>query len=86
MRAEMANRFEQDMVRAKQVEEDLLIEADLKGNIGQLRNLFNTTVEQLKKTQLVGDYNGISAQMIEPANPPVAMLFMSATLESSIAS
>jgi len=68
MRAEMANRFEKDMVRAKQVEDDLLAEADLKGNIEQLRSLFNTTVEQLKKTQLVGDYNGINAQVIEPAN------------------
>jgi len=68
MRAEMARRFEQDMDRAKQTEDDLQIEADLKGNIGQLRNLFNTTVEQLKKTQLVGDYNGISAQVIEPPN------------------
>lgn len=68
MREEMARRFRQDLERAKQSENDLLVEADLKGNIAQLRLLFNTTVEQLKRAQLVGDYNGINAQVIEPAN------------------
>ena len=68
MRDEMAKRFRQDLERAKQAENDLLVEADLKGNLAQLRLLFNTTVEQLKRAQLVGDYNGINAQVIEPAN------------------
>ena len=68
MRDELTSRFRQDLDRAKQTENDLLVEADLKGNIAQLRLLFNTTVEQLKRSQLVGDYNGINAQVIEPAN------------------
>jgi len=72
MRGELGNRFDKDMFQAKQSENDLLTEADLKGNIEQLRTLFNTTVEQLKKTQLVGDYNGVNAQVIEPPNSLLA--------------
>ena len=68
MREEMASRFRQDLERAKQTENDLLVEADLKGNLAQLRLLFNTTVEHLKRAQFVGDYHGINAQVIEPAN------------------
>lgn len=68
MRAALNTSFDRDLQRAKEDENDLLTEANLKGNLDQYRTLFNTIVEQLKRAQLVGDYASVSAQVIEPPN------------------
>ncbi len=67
MRARFVRNFEEDLAKAKAVEDDLLIGANLKANLERHRALFNNVVDQLKQAQLAGDYGNISAQVLEPA-------------------
>src|SRR5262249_20399024 len=60
--------FADDLAAAKNVENDLLTEANLKEGLDRQRALFNTVVDQLKQAQLAGDYNSFSSEAIEPAN------------------
>ena len=68
MRQEMLRRLEGDQEKAKQVEADLLTEANMRSDLERQRLLFNTVVEQLKQAQFVSDYNNISAESIEPSH------------------
>ena len=58
MRAEIQNRFDQDMVLAKRAEIDQLAEQNLKNELQRQRALFDSVVEQFKRATLVGDFSG----------------------------
>ena len=66
MREEVLKRLDRDQEAAKQVEADLLTEANLRGALERQRSLFNTVVDQLKQAQFVSAYSTISAESIEP--------------------
>ena len=51
MRNELGKQFGQDQEKAKQVEEDLLAEEDLRSKLERQRALFNRVVDQLKQAQ-----------------------------------
>ena len=68
MHAEFVKKFTDDLAEAKGIEMDLMTEANLKENLERHRALFNTVVDQLKQAELVGDFNSISSEAIEPAN------------------
>ena len=67
----LGKQFDQDQEKAKQFEEDLLAEANLRGKLERQRALFSTVVDQLKQAQFVSDYSSITAQVIEPAQTPL---------------
>ncbi len=68
MRTELEEGLGRDQSEAKQVEEDILIDENLRGNLERHRALFNTVVDQLKQAQFVSDYDSISSETIEPAH------------------
>lgn len=82
LRAELEERFNQDMAEAKETEVALLEEENLHESLERQRALFNTVVDQLKQAQLVSDYASISSQVIEPPNAPSSPIYprMSLTL------
>ncbi len=59
-------KFDADMAESKKAETGRLAVSNLRNDLERKRALFNTVVDQLKQTQLVGDFSGISAQAIEP--------------------
>jgi len=68
MESELNDRFKAGLEEAKEIENDLLVDADLRGKMEQQRSLFQSVVEQLKQAQFVSEYNTINAQVIEPPN------------------
>jgi capsular exopolysaccharide synthesis family protein len=68
MRGEVQKQFEGDLAQAKKDEIDQLAEATLKSELERHRTLFNTVVDQLKQAELVGDFAGTRAHVIERPN------------------
>lgn len=68
MQTELKSQFEHGLQEAKEIENDLLVDANLRDSMERQRALFNSVVEQLKQAQFVSDYSSISAQVIEPPN------------------
>jgi polysaccharide biosynthesis transport protein len=85
MRSELGKQFDQEQEKAKQFEEDLLAEADLRGKLERQRVLFNTVVDQLKQAQFVSDYSSITAQVIEPAKTPHGPVWPKVSLTLALA-
>ncbi len=68
MRTEIQTKFDSDLKLAKKVEIDQLAESNLKSEMERQRKLFDTVVEQLKRSTLVGDFSGTRSHIIEPPN------------------
>lgn len=68
MQTELKQEFDHDLADAKEIEDDLLAESNLRDKLDRQRALFNTVVDQLKQAQFVSDYSSISAQTIEAPN------------------
>ena len=85
MRNELGKQFGQDQEKAKQVEEDLLAEEDLRGKLERQRALFNTVVDQLKQAQFVSAYSSITSQVIEPAQTPRSPVWPRVSLTLALA-
>ena len=68
MRKEIQTKFDSDLKLAKKVEIDQLAESNLKNEMERQRKLFDTVVEQLKRSTLVGDFSGTRSHIIEPPN------------------
>ena len=66
MRSDLQKKFDQDLSLAKKADITLLEESNLRSNLERQRTLFNSVVDQLKKAQLVSDYDTISMQTIAP--------------------
>ncbi|WZP00192.1 polysaccharide biosynthesis tyrosine autokinase [Isosphaeraceae bacterium EP7] len=66
MRVEIQGKFAEDLDASKRSEVDWLAIANVRSNLERQRALFNTVVDQLKQVQLAGDFNGISAQVVDP--------------------
>jgi capsular exopolysaccharide synthesis family protein len=69
VRAEIEERFQNDLAASRKTEIDMLTESNLRNNLERQRMLFNSVVDQLKQAQLVSDYGSVTAQVI---NPPIA--------------
>lgn len=68
MRAEIKTKFEEDMALAKSAEVDLLTDTNLKNELDRQRQLYDTVLEQLKKSKIAGDYSGVGTQIVEAPN------------------
>jgi len=68
MRAEIQTNFDKDLKLAKAVEIDQLAESNIKSEMERQRKLFDTVMEQLKRSTLVGDFSGTRSHVIEPPN------------------
>ena len=66
MHNDLQKKFDQDLSLAKKADITLLEESNLRSNLERQRTLFNSVVDQLKKAQLVSDYDTISMQTIAP--------------------
>lgn len=83
MRSDIQARFEADLSVAKSAEIDLLADANLKSELDRQRKLFDSVVEQLKRSTLVGDFAGTRSHMVEapnvlsrPVRPRVSLTLM----------
>lgn len=83
MRAEIQGRFAEDLDASKRSEVDRLAMANVRSNLERQRTLFNTVVDQLKQVQLAGDFNGITAQVVDP--PSISPVRPNATLVLGVA-
>ena len=68
MRAEIQTNFDKDLKLAKTVEIDQLAETNLKSEMERQRKLFDSVVEQLKRSTLVGNFSGTRSHVIEAPN------------------
>ena len=68
MRAEIKTKFEEDMALAKNAEVDLLTDSNLKNELDRQRQLYDTVLEQLKRSKIAGDYSGVGTQIVEAPN------------------
>ena len=68
MRSEIQAKFEQDMGLAKNAEVDLLTDTNLKNELERQRELYDTVLEQLKRSKIAGDYSGVGTQVVEAPN------------------
>ena len=68
MRTEIQSKFEQDMALAKSAEVDLLTDTNLKNELDRQRKLYDTVLEQLKRSKIAGDYLGVGTQVVEAPN------------------
>jgi capsular exopolysaccharide synthesis family protein len=71
IRSDLQKKFDQDLSLAKKADITLLEESNLRSNLDRQRTLFNSVVDQLKKAQLVSDYDTISMQTIAPISVSV---------------
>ena len=66
MQAEFKHELDDALVEFKEIEDKLLIEANLRDRMERRRSLFNTVVDQLKQAQFVSNYSSINSQVVEP--------------------
>jgi capsular polysaccharide biosynthesis protein len=66
MRAEVEQRFQQDLAESRKSEIGLLAESNLRNNLERQRVLFYSVVDQLKQAQLVSDFGSVTAQVLNP--------------------
>jgi len=70
MRAELKREFDKNLEEAKKIENDLLVDSNLRNGLERRRLLFNTVVDQLKQAQFTGTYSSITSQVVELPNSP----------------
>lgn len=81
LQGELQERIETDAAASKEAELDLLTEADLRAKVERQRALFLSIADQLKQAQLVGDYGGVTAEVLSPTStgivrPPLAFILI----------
>ena len=83
MKAEVEQRFQQDLAESNKSEIGLLGESNLKNNLERQRVLFYSVVDQLKQAQLVSDFGSVTAQILDPptaneSRPPIPLVLLAA--------
>lgn len=68
LREDLQEEFSEGLTASKQAEVDRLAIDNVRSNLDRQRTLFNAVVDQLKQVQLTSDFNGITAQVIDPPN------------------
>ena len=67
MRAEVEQRFQNDLAESNKSEIGQLGESNLRNNLERQRVLFYSVVDQLKQAQLVSDFGSVTARVLDPA-------------------
>ena len=67
MRAEVEQRFQNDLAESNKSEIGQLAESNLRNNLERQRVLFYSVVDQLKQAQLVSDFGSVTARVLDPA-------------------
>src|SRR5208282_2181600 len=67
MRAEVEQRFQNDLAESNKSEIGQLAESNLRNNLERQRALFYSVVAQLKQAQLVSDFGSVTARVLDPA-------------------
>ncbi len=84
MRAEVEQRFQNDLAESNKSEIGQLAESNLRNNLERQRALFYSVVDQLKQAQFVSDFGSVTARVLDPAaakeNRPWIPLVLSAAL------
>jgi capsular exopolysaccharide synthesis family protein len=84
MRAEVEQRFQNDLAESNKSEIGQLGESNLRNNLERQRVLFYSVVDQLKQAQLVSDFGSVTAQVLDPPaateNRPSILLVLIAAL------
>jgi len=83
MRAEVEQRFQQDLAESNKSEIGQLGESNLRNNLERQRALFYSVVDQLKQAQLVSDFGSVTAQVLDPPaaaenRPPIVLVLIAA--------
>jgi len=83
MKAEVEQRFQQDLAESNKSEIGLLGESNLRNNLERQRALFYSVVDQLKQAQLVSDFGSVTAQVLDPpgaaeSRPPIPLVLLAA--------
>jgi capsular exopolysaccharide synthesis family protein len=85
MKADVEQRFQQDLVESNKSEIGLLAESNLRNNLERQRALFFSVVDQLKQAKLVSDFGSVSAQVLDPptaaeSRPPIPLVLLAAVM------
>ncbi len=67
MRAEVEQRFQNDLAESNKSEIGQLAESNLRNNLERQRALFYSVVDQLKQAQFVSDFGSVTARVLDPA-------------------
>jgi capsular exopolysaccharide synthesis family protein len=70
LRAEVEQRFRDDLAQSNKAEIGRLAESNLRDSLERQRALFHSVVDQLRQAQLVSDFVSVTAQILDP---PVAV-------------
>ena len=81
MRAEVEQRFQNDLAESNKSEIGQLGESNLRNNLERQRALFYSVVDQLKQAQFVSDFGSVTAQVLDPPaatenRPSIALVLL----------